>query len=68
MGPSRRVKKSAAPPPSDDDSSVDSKGNLKDFIAYTDEESEEKDKKHRKKGSAGFKPKKYTTRSSSKIE
>jgi len=70
MGPSRRVKKSAAPPPSDDDSSIDSKGNLKGFIAYTDEETEEevKDKKHRKKGSAGFKPKKYNTRSSSKIE
>jgi DNA polymerase III delta prime subunit len=41
MSSARRLKKNAAPPPSsDDDSSVDSKGNLKDFIAYTDDEDE----------------------------
>ena len=68
MGPSRRVKKSAAPPPqSDDDSSVDSKGNLKDFIAYTDDDEEDKRTSKNKKN-AGFKPKKYNTRGSSKLQ
>jgi DNA polymerase III delta prime subunit len=43
MSSARRLKKNAAPPPSsDDDSSVDSKGNLKGFIVYSDDENDKK--------------------------
>ena len=43
MSSTRRLKKNAAPPPSsDDDSSVDSKGNLKGFIAYSEDEDDKK--------------------------
>lgn len=43
MSSTRRLKKNAAPPPSsDDDSSVDSKGNLKGFIVYSDDENDKK--------------------------
>lgn len=56
MSSARRLKKNAAPPPSsDDDSSVDSKGNLKGFIVYSEDED---DKKKRK-----TKTSRYNTRS-----
>jgi len=34
-------KKEVAPPPDDDDDSVDSKGNLRDFIAYSEDEDDD---------------------------
>ena len=57
MSSMRRLKKNATSPPPDDDSSVDSKGNLKGFIAYSEDEEETKKKKKR-----------YNTRSTGKVQ
>ena len=64
--PQPQKKRGAAPPPSADDSdSIDSRGNIRGLIAYSDEEEEDDEPRHKHRANKGIKNGRANTKESS---